>query len=309
MSGWFSDIPVLAARSPGEAAEVLREIGDDKAAAALEQEIDERPRAMALGGAGTLFGPKPWQHSAHSFGHIAPIAPGVTAFQPIASASAIRPDTSLKGQLVKITLDRLRVAEYPGRGMHRILFDFYARNQSDGPDADLHFNATYRVQQGQQAGLSGYPIFLGVKVGPEGLAFQCFTVNVRNESDEAFLDILESPAFRAGLRLTGIVQPAVKPFAEMAYGLTRAVAKRNRNVPVQDVFMGLDFSTIPGRARLAEGAYVVVQIPDKLQQVWDWRDWVYDPAQGRITGKGTNQDIPFNYFVFGVSRMEGGDPF
>ena len=50
----------------------------------------------------------------------------------------------------------------------------------------------------------------------------------------------------------------------MALGLAKTIGKRHRNVPVQDFDLGLDFSTIPLGARLAEGAYLAVQIPESF---------------------------------------------
>ena len=303
--GLFDDIPVIGRRSPADAAKVLREIGEAEVADRLERLPERTVRSFGLGGLiDDMFGPRLWSYSTHAFGYIAPHPPGAKAPLPILHAGNLKPDTSLRGQRVKITLNWLRVADYPGRGMHRILFDFYARNQTTGSDADLHFNSTYRVREGQQAGIIGYPIFIGVNVGDEGLAFRCYTVNVKNDADETFLDFLESDAFKQGLEITKTVQPAIKPFAEMAYGLTRALAKRNRNVPVQDVAMGLDFSAVAGRARLAEGAYIAAQIRDSLYSVWDWQDWVYDPLSGSIVARDDRRAaLPYNYFVFGISRM------
>jgi hypothetical protein len=307
---WFDDVPVIGHRPPAEAARMLRDIGETEVASRLEQPQEATIRSFGLGTTlqgmwNDAFGPCLWRYTAHAFGYIAPHAPGAAAPLPIHHAGNIAPDVSLRGQRVKITLNWLRVANYPGSGMHRVLFDFYARNQSRGPDADLHFNATYRVMEGQQAGIIGYPIFVGVNVGEQGLAFRCFTVNVRNDADEGFLDLLESDAFKQGLEVTKAVQPAIKPFAEMAYGLTRAVAKRNRNVPVQDVYMGLDFSEVPGRARLAEGAYIAVQVPDALSQIWNWQDWSYDPTNGNIVASDNiTAPLPYNFLVLGISRVD-----
>jgi len=36
--------------------------------------------------------------------------------------------------------------------------------------------------------------------------------------------------------------------------------------------MGLDFSHIATRARLAEGSYLAVQIPETIQTVWNWTE-------------------------------------
>ena len=222
---------------------------------------------------------------------------------PIRHAGNIPSDTRLKDARIKITLDRLYVADYPGRGMHRVLFDFYAQNQVERDVEHLHFNTTYRVREGQQAAIIGFPIFLGLNVGSEGVAFKCFTVNVKNDEDEAFLGFLESDVFKSGLKLMSTAQPAIAPFSQMAVGLTKAIACRHRNVPVQDFYMGLDFSSIPTRARLAEGAYVAVQVPETSVETWDWSEWIYNLMNGQIVNRtDTSQLIPYNHLVFSVSR-------
>jgi len=229
------------------------------------------------------FQDKPWQHTAHTFGFLARTAPGSTAL-PIQHAGNIAADPALKNGRIKITLDRLRVSAYPGGGMHRVLFDFYAQNQVPGEVEHLHFNATRRVREGQQAAILGYPIFVGLNVGSEGVAFKCFTINVRNDQDEAFLGFLDSDVFKVGLKLASTAQPAIAPFSQMALGLTKGIAAHNRNVPVQDFYLGLDFSAIPTRARLAEGSYLAVQIPESQQTVWDWYPWdLTCPSLARLT--------------------------
>ena len=55
------------------------------------------------------------------------------------------------------------------------------------------------------------------------------------------------------------------------------------------------------------GSYVAVQIPETLQVVWRWDDWVFDPQNGRLVSRtDPTQLIPYNYLVFGISRSEGG---
>jgi hypothetical protein len=227
--------------------------------------------------------------------------------RPIRHAGNIEADATLKNSRVKISLDCLRVAAYPGNGIHHVLFDFYAQNQVSGGNVEhLHFNATYRAKEGERAAILGYPVFLGLNVGSEGVAFKCFTVNVKNEQDEAFLKFLDSDVFKAGLKLASTAQPAIAPLSGMAVGLTRSLASRNKNVPVQDFFMGLDFTTIPTRAKLAEGSYIAVQIPEMMETMWDWGDWVYHPGTGQIVNKDDKGSlIPYNYLVFSVSRYEG----
>jgi hypothetical protein len=138
------------------------------------------------------------------------------------------------------------------------------------------------------------------------VAFKCFTVNVKNDEDEAFLGFLDSDVFKGGLKLAQTLQPAIAPLSGMAQAVARTLAGRRRNVPVQEFYLGLDFSDIPTRARLAEGAYLAVQIPETMETVWNWEDWVYHPGSGQVVNKANPRElIPYNYLVFSVSRYAG----
>jgi hypothetical protein len=304
---WFDDVPVIGRMPPALAARKLQELGEF-VPPAEPQGAEEGEGPSALGSWDRWFRTKLWQHTGHAFGHIAPSSAADQPL-PIRHAGAIAADPSLRGARIKVTLDRLRIAEYPGGGTHHVLFDFYAQNQVAGEVEHLHFNATFRGRQGEHAALVGYPLFVGLQVGPEGVAFKCFTVNVKNDQDESLLGFLDSDVFKAGLRLATTAQPALAPLAAMASGLTRGLATRNRNVPVQDFFMGLDFSSVPTRARLAEGAYLAVQIPEDEQATWDWGQWCYHPSNGQVVSAADPQKtLRYNYVVFGVSRQQEPKP-
>ncbi len=75
----------------------------------------------------------------------------------IMDVGAIEADRPLKRTRIKITLDAFRIEEYPGAGTHHILMDFYAQNQIRPAPEHLHFNATYRVGQGESAAVRRYP--------------------------------------------------------------------------------------------------------------------------------------------------------
>jgi hypothetical protein len=301
---WFDDLPVISKMRSTQAAAKLREMGDEEAAMALETAQNQQTTSPATFSSWSLF-ERPWQHAAHAFGYIAPAPPGSKTL-PIKSAGNIAPDLTLKNACIKITLNCLRVAAYPGGGTHQILFDFYAQNQVPDTVEHLHFNSTYRVREGERAAILNYPIFVGLNVGNDGIPFKCYTVNVQNEEDEAAIKFLESDVFKAGLKLASTIQPAIAPLSAMAVGLTKAIASRRKNVPVQDFYLGLDFGNNPMSARLAEGIYVAVQIPEKERRVWDWSDWVYDAATGQIVNDSDRTElIPHNYIAFGISRYEG----
>jgi hypothetical protein len=307
-ASWFDDIPVIGKLPPEQAIEKLREVGEDDVADMLEMTQESQTRSFEIGRKNwwQLFTrEKPWLHAAHKFGYLAPAQPGNDLLS-IRSIDTVPTDPTLRNARIKIVLNRLRIAAYPGGGMHRVLLHFGAQHQVSGKVEDVHFNATYRVQEGEHAGIQGYPIFVGLNVGSEGITFRCRTINVSNDQDEAFLKLLESNVFKAGLRLVTTAQPVVAPFSEMALGIAKTIAARNRNVSVQDFDLGLDFSSIPMGARLAEGSYLAVQIPEDQQTRWNWHEWVYHPDIGQVVKRtDTQRLIPYNYLVFGIGRYEG----
>ena len=187
-----------------------------------------------------------------------------------------------------------------------MLVHFYAQNQLPDQHEDLHFNALYRVRQGEQAAIRGYPVFIGLGVGNEGIRLRCRTINVSNDRDEEFLTWLESDTFKCGLKLASAASPVIAPFSEMAFGIARTIASRHRNISIQDIDLGLDFSAIPTGARLAEGAYVAVQTPEQLQSHWNWDDWAFLPASGQIVLRSDlATGLPYNYLIFGIRRYSG----
>jgi len=241
-----------------------------------------------------------WRKTEHRYGYLAPDS----ANGDLVHAGTIAADVTLKNQPVKVTLNRLRVADYPGDGLHKVLFDFRARNQvAGGTTEKLHFNQVYRVNEGQGAGIIGYPIYLGLNVGTDGLSFEAYTVNVSNDADEKILGVVESDVGKQGLKLLTTAQPALAPFTDLASGIFRMVMTRRRNVPVQDVFVGLDFSDNQAGARLRTGDYVIVQVPDAEKADWNWSEWKYDRNSGVIVKKTDGKtQVPFNYFVLGVTK-------
>src|SRR4030067_1511415 len=206
----FNDLPVNDKMSPTQAAKKLMELREKEAAQALEQIQHKKPAQAAMFGTRLLwpFHNRSWQHTAHAFGYFGTNSKRSGVFR-IEHAGNISPDNSLKNSRIKITLDCIRVADYPGFGEHLILFDFYAQNQLPRNTEHLHFNITCRALEGERAAIIGYPIFVGLNVGREGVAFKCFTVNVKNKKDETFLSFMESDIFRSGLKLASTIQPAI----------------------------------------------------------------------------------------------------
>jgi hypothetical protein len=300
--------PVIGAMRSSQAAAVLADIGETETAGLIRKAIDEQGKDVRFANLhwGWKKQPEPiYKYTSHAFGYF-PRADVKAATIDITDAGNIEADGALKHSQIKITLDRLRVSEYPGTGVRTVLFDFAGQHQTADTNQtqDLHFAQHYRVAQGSGAGITGYPIFVGLRVGTEGVAFKGSTVNVNNEEDQKILKFLNADVFKKGLELISTVNPAVPIVSGFATGLIEAFAHRHDNIPVQDFFMGLDFSGIPSRAQLREGVYIAVQVPDAAK--WNWADWVFKRSNGQIVARANQAEpIPYNYVVIGVSRMDG----
>lgn len=278
------------------------------------QEIEGTREAVSLGLESTERAQRPWLNTQHQYGYIAPFTPGEQQYHPIKSASNMSADASLLGQRLNIRLDHLRVFKYPtpllnlGDNVHTILFTFEARNQVEkGKEEPVAFNQLYKARIGQDAPVTGQPVFIGLTVGPNGMGFVCRTVNVSNSTDEKFVDIFKSDTVTAGLSLLTTAQPALAPLTALARGLCVSLASHSKNVPVQEVNLGLDFETGATGARLSVGSYVVAQTARADDIVWS--EWAYDAETGTIMRdpKSLAQGerpypLPYNAFVFRVSR-------
>jgi hypothetical protein len=301
------EFKMLGELPPAEIAQKLREIGDDEAAEFYEQQVAADIHYIPEG----IFTPRRWLDTQHQYGFIPPFEPDSERFHKIISAMNMSPDDSLENQRINIRLDWLRVHEYPsslisfGDNIHTILFTFEARNQIEGGSEPIAFNQTYRARTGQDAAVSGSPIFIGLTAGPNGIGFSGETVNVGNSSDEKLISAMTSQATTTGLNLLTTAQPALAPFVSLAKELGTFLGKRRRNTPVQKFWLGLDFDKGALGARLAVGSYVVAQVCRANEIVWS--DWNYDMETGTIvrTNLAEGEEpytLPYNTVVFRVSK-------
>ncbi len=144
---WFDDVPVIGELPPEEAAARLRQVGENEIAEALEATREDTSHTFHPDKPWWERPDKPWLHTGHTFGYLPPAQAG-NASVLIRSAENIPAEPALKQARVRITLDRLRAASYPGRGIHHVLVHFYAQNQIPEKTEDLHFSATYPSTRG-----------------------------------------------------------------------------------------------------------------------------------------------------------------
>jgi hypothetical protein len=276
------------------AAPAIGELPKDKRDA-LSKELGEEGSEVTPKGLGT----EPWEHTYHHFGFI-----GIDrqeGFRNIVPAHAIDADPKLRR--IDIRLDRLSVYDYPGSGRHFVLFTFAAQNSPTNlvdTSESITFSQTYEAEESEGAGITGYPVFNGLNVGKSGVALRCSTVNVKNATDEKALGFLKGGPVSQGLTLLTTAYPAVTPFAELTKSIGEILLTRNRNVKVQEFYLGLDFDKDAAfGVRLREGSYIVVQAPEDK---FSWEDWRYNESDGRIVNNRTRSVIPFNYIVFRVMK-------
>jgi hypothetical protein len=296
-SQWFVNQPVLGQLPEDQQEKVLAEIYGEKQTPKTHGK-GVQPNFLGLGGDPNKI---VYTTTDHEFGFAPTLTPGANQQIALQQAATITPDVGLKNAKIKITLDQLRVLHYPGNGRHNILFTFHGQNQVAGVNPEeIDFSQNYEVMEGQGAGIAGYPVFIGLNVGSDGVSFKGHTINVSNDNDEKFLSFLSSSTVTNGLKLLDTVNPAIPVVSQFATGIATAIGSRNKNIGVQDFFLGLDFASTASGARLAQGSYIVVQAP---KTGWNWGDWVWDTNVGGVVKKSDKTPIPWNYVVFSVTKM------
>jgi Lon protease-like protein len=81
ISPWFDDVPVLGAQSPDETIGQLRDIGEDEVADMLQASQNTQPSSAFGLRDWFLAANKPYMHTAHAFGYLAPIQPAEKLFR------------------------------------------------------------------------------------------------------------------------------------------------------------------------------------------------------------------------------------
>jgi hypothetical protein len=301
----------LGEQSPTEIAQKLREIGDDETAQFYESGVN----SLAEG----LHRPHDWLNKGYQYGFVPLFEPREHYLHEITSAMNMSGNETLKNQRINIHLQRFYVHEYPmaltqavsefffGMNVHTVLFTFEAYNQVAKGTEHVAFNQVYEVIAGQDAGVSGHPIFLGINVGSNGIGFTCKTVNVGNYSDQMIINVINSHVVKTGLHLLTTAQPGLIPFVGIARELTTTLANRSKNIPVQSLNIGLDFEKGAVGARLDIGTYIAVQVPHP--GTISWRDWGYDADKDIVVRKNLAQGedaytLPHNTIMFRVSKYQ-----
>jgi hypothetical protein len=288
----FSSNNSLGSKSLPSIAKYLEAIGDFEAAA----------RFRGVGGAGQglrhAFGSDVYAYTGMILGYIENAS--AASMIEVRDASTMSADNALMDSRIKITLDKFYVQSYPGRGRHNILCEFAGKNQIQGDPEELRFALSTRANDKGSAAVAGAPIFLGVSVGKNGISFEGKTVNVSSDEDDALLGALDSDAVKGGLSLLTSAQPALKPFVSLTTSVVKAVASRSKNKQIFSFQLGLDFGNGSTSARLRLGSYVVIQadVPS-----WDWSSYEWSSSLRAIVNKQTQETIPYNYLVFGVTQF------
>ncbi|MBS1911114.1 MAG: hypothetical protein JST22_03935 [Bacteroidetes bacterium] len=299
-SNWLSAEPMIGEMDEREIAAYLDAVIGPEGTAG---EITGIERGISAATFGILDGvrERPWLSTSHVFGYMAPAGTGGPA--EIIPAGSVVPDRTLIQQQLRITLDAVRAASYPGRGPRTVLVHVVAENVAGNGAGSAEFSRRFTIGDRDSAAVSGLPVFNRLPVQSAGVLLTCAAVSVGNHADDQLLALLDGDVFKAGLDLATIAGPALALVTTFVAGITRAVLRGRRNAMIQRFDLGLDLSAIATRMKLAEGSYVALQLPHEQQAGWDWSRWRYDPATARIVARdATRRTLDLNYLVFGISR-------
>ncbi|QDC44772.1 hypothetical protein [Methylophilus medardicus] len=283
----------LGSQSNEDIAAYLTDIGD---LAAAQDFIGAN-----VAGQGGMFPTRAWKHAGVSVGFIDPANAPANGVYTIQRASAIQADTSLIGQSLKITLDHFYVHNYPGNGIHTVLFDFLGKAQIAQTVEELHHPVKVMVADGAHAGVVSTPIFLGLNVEPNGVAFEGRTICVESSDDNFVLSAFDSPVFKAGLAIVHAAKPVLKPYTALTIAAITAIMKRKQNTQVHSFDLGLDFAQNITSNKLKLGSYLVIQSDDQI----DMNNYRWNQNTSRLEHfLGPNQQIDFNYLIIGVTNYQ-----
>ncbi len=241
-----------------------------------------------------------WKHTGMVIGFIEPGVPKGNA--KVLPASSQEADHELVNTRIKVTLDRFYVESYPGGGIHTVVCEFNGKNQMTPEPEALKFATKFEVTDRSAAAAINVPVFLGLTVAPDGLAFEGRTINVKSGGSEALLEVLESQVFRSGLSLIQTAQPALKPFVSLATATIKTIVGGSKNKQVHHFNLGLDFSNRPTSTCLKLGTYIVAQAS---ADSWDWSAFEWDTSAMvlRDTRKPSGETVGFNYTAIGISSF------
>ncbi len=276
----------------------LEKIGDVDAA-------NEAKAAGAKGQSalGRLVG-RAWANAEHAIGFIPETEPSVK-FRDIQPVLTVEADKTLIGERVKLNLDTFYVQDYPGYGTHTIAVEFSGQDQTESEARALRFVTALDVLDKGSANISGIPVFSGLKVPADGVAFKFRTILIKSSADEAIIDVLKGPLFKTGLTMLGQVQPVLPQLVGLAAGVTQSLFDHG-NEQIQGYELGLDFSSIGTTARLRCGSYVLMQVKDKSQ--WSWDDWTFSADTMSVVRKDDHKSrAPVNTLIFSVSRSTASE--
>lgn len=244
--------------------------------------------------------PSPGTDTTTLLAWVPPLSPDtpVTAPVPLVPAWRVPADPTLRGRQVKVTLNHLRAADFPGGGLHRVLVELAGQAQPAVGDP-VRAVLCCDVREGQFASFAGWPVFQGLPVGDEGLTLEIRVVNVANERDASLNAFLDSQAFKKGLQLASTLHPAVGLASELARGVFDLFSSRHKDALVHYPRIGLDFSPVATSPRLAEGAWFLLQ-----GHGLDLADWGWSPTTNALVRLADPAaPVPFNYLGLGVSRL------
>lgn len=292
---WFGDSPCMSMWSGSELVQYLREVGEDL----LADELDVPPEEVVrdeFAVRDTL--PSLLSRFVRTTSICGFLPPDLGAMKPVAT---VDPDPELRGKRLRICLEGLHVAKYPGMGRHRLLFDFAVQLQGGKMGRVYHYASEFQARDGETVPVHGFPLFQQLPVGSDGLVLGFQTINMSSQIDETLLSFLATDDFKQGLSLASLTNPLLGQVSAMASTFAAWACQRSRNAKVQEFHQGLRLAAATLGGGLAPGYYVIAQIPIAGESEWRWEDWTVSPTSTRlVTADGRSEGLTFNHVILSV---------
>jgi hypothetical protein len=281
----------------------FRELGDEERAEQLLNAIETLglPDDAPLADVASRFRTPAYKYMSHDVGFIdqSDINTERKIVYPGAAMTTADPDKPLK-----IMLNRLRTYDYPGSGSGKIFVNINATHIDGEKSLPVSWNLLVPSYESTEAPLLSFPIFIGLNPGKLGLQMGYEITLAQDDSDEAVLEVLDSDAFKSGLKIVTTWQPVIAPFCELATGIAKMIFARNRKRRADLCTFGLWFSPTSMGFKLAKGDYIFAQVPH-IGTI-SWSDYIFDSTTGIIRMKNPSNDgdnFPYNYVVIGINDV------
>jgi hypothetical protein len=230
-------------------------------------------------------------------GYVQPVF-DAAASTPILEPEHISPVARISSGPVDISLIGLQVVESAVMGSRRILISLSAIHDSV-KRLDVLTLVDLPAEQ-PSPDFRRHLIFSGILAGAKTLFLEGTSIVVTDPEDYKFLEFLTVEPFQAGTHYSGKNESNVQAMSILVRSLAQLIAQRNRLA--QSLHLSFVNEPTVETDQLAEGYFIVVQIPPDGTETLTWSDWLFDPVSGAIVNRQRGHSLPYSYVAVEIRK-------